>query len=628
MGNKITALTSNASSLTQKLLGSAANAAGAGLAFETLLETGLNEVKRVTNGVSDQSSFSLPRLLLSGGFGAVLGGALGAIGTAYEFAPLMVQQLLQAMGEMIGLEIEDTKLMTVMENTEEAPAMPEVVEGEEPPSSLIRSDDNTFSIKGRTKITIMKGDIERFAVMTPIRGSLTLYDVSKWYQTAWNQAVTKLDKTLTLDEQIKYAEDFQKQFIDGAVVGLRDQKKLEEIFQNEFRRVPAKIEAALRAEQPDLTGTALKRKVLEKLTAPIDTLPFYERACFVAGTPVWTDKGLVPIEQIKVGDMVLSQPEIGAGVRAYKRVVKTHIHEDKNIRAIEYTIPIDITGKTSQDCDEYVLFATDDHPFWVKNQGWTAAIHLESGQELEMAGGIRGFVWANKRILTTDNSSIGLVYDHDAYDSEKHYCVEFDQQGQINYLSKQGHECTGHGFRHRVYNIEVEDFHTYFVGEEGVWVHNSNCDGAALMMAETETSKLPPAQIYLYYSEEELKKILNVADPPSDVFYVAPRDGAKDLKEAIELGKKIDKDVLFEDEVEGRLVLKGDPGMRLEYAVPYDNTINGPFAEGTSQQGLNWIMVEGHREEDGYQIFIDRKLSLGPVGAPWGITARVGWVER
>ena len=32
---------------------------------------------------------------------------------------------------------------------------------------------------------------------------------------------------------------------------------------------------------------------------------------FVAGTLVHTDKGLVPIEQIKVGDMVLSKPEIG-----------------------------------------------------------------------------------------------------------------------------------------------------------------------------------------------------------------------------------------------------------------------------------------------------------------------------
>ena len=29
--------------------------------------------------------------------------------------------------------------------------------------------------------------------------------------------------------------------------------------------------------------------------------------------------------------------------------------------------------------------------------------------------------------------------------------------------------------RRRVYNLEVEGFHTYYVGEEGVWVHNASC---------------------------------------------------------------------------------------------------------------------------------------------------------
>jgi hypothetical protein len=28
--------------------------------------------------------------------------------------------------------------------------------------------------------------------------------------------------------------------------------------------------------------------------------------------------------------------------------------------------------------------------------------------------------------------------------------------------------------RTSVYNIEVEDFHTYYVGELGLWVHNQN----------------------------------------------------------------------------------------------------------------------------------------------------------
>jgi hypothetical protein len=44
--------------------------------------------------------------------------------------------------------------------------------------------------------------------------------------------------------------------------------------------------------------------------------------CFVAGTPVHTKEGLRPIEQIKVGDYVLSKPEDGKGKTAYKPVVK------------------------------------------------------------------------------------------------------------------------------------------------------------------------------------------------------------------------------------------------------------------------------------------------------------------
>ncbi|MBM5572007.1 hypothetical protein GM173_10520 [Deefgea chitinilytica] len=35
----------------------------------------------------------------------------------------------------------------------------------------------------------------------------------------------------------------------------------------------------------------------------------------------------------------------------------------------------------------------------------------------------------------------------------------------------------------RVYNLEVEDFHTYFV-DCGVWVHNTNCEPNLVMLPE------------------------------------------------------------------------------------------------------------------------------------------------
>lgn len=43
---------------------------------------------------------------------------------------------------------------------------------------------------------------------------------------------------------------------------------------------------------------------------------------FVAGILVHTDKGLVPIQEIKVGDWVLSR-QIGTGSTEYKQVVNT-----------------------------------------------------------------------------------------------------------------------------------------------------------------------------------------------------------------------------------------------------------------------------------------------------------------
>ena len=62
-------------------------------------------------------------------------------------------------------------------------------------------------------------------------------------------------------------------------------------------------------------GKKLQEAILAKLTAPINKprFIFETGACFVAGTLVHTKEGLVPIEQLKIGDWVLSKPENGEG---------------------------------------------------------------------------------------------------------------------------------------------------------------------------------------------------------------------------------------------------------------------------------------------------------------------------
>lgn len=63
---------------------------------------------------------------------------------------------------------------------------------------------------------------------------------------------------------------------------------------------------------------------------------------FAAGTLVHTDKGLVPIQDIKVGDLilskpVLSKPESGIGDIEYKSVISTFkSSEKKRVFKVEY----------------------------------------------------------------------------------------------------------------------------------------------------------------------------------------------------------------------------------------------------------------------------------------------------
>lgn len=76
------------------------------------------------------------------------------------------------------------------------------------------------------------------------------------------------------------------------------------------------------------TGAGLYRKVFDKLCT---------KTCFVAGTLIWTDNGRVPIEQIQVGDLVLSKPETNDGPQAYKRVVKTFYFDDLEVEFVEVT---------------------------------------------------------------------------------------------------------------------------------------------------------------------------------------------------------------------------------------------------------------------------------------------------
>ena len=135
--------------------------------------------------------------------------------------------------------------------------------------------------------------------------------------------------------------------------------------------------------------------------------------CFVAGTAILTGAGYVAIENIKVGDIVWStNPDTGE--TALKEVLETYVNETDEL------IHVTVDGEE--------IVTTPSHPFYVPRQGWTDAIHLKAGD-----------------ILLTVN-------------------------GEYVVVEKVQHELLESPIK--VYNFEVEDFHTYYVGD-GVLVHNA-----------------------------------------------------------------------------------------------------------------------------------------------------------
>jgi RHS repeat-associated protein len=138
---------------------------------------------------------------------------------------------------------------------------------------------------------------------------------------------------------------------------------------------------------------------------------FLECNCFTAGTKVLTDEGEKNIEDIEVGDRVLAKSDV-TGEVAYKKVTGLFQKQSDEI----YSIYI---GKE-------VIEATKEHPVWIDGKGWTEVRDLR--------------VW--DLLVTSDGLKIA-----------------------IDKIEKEPRVTT-------VYNFEVEDFHSYFVSNLGIWVHN------------------------------------------------------------------------------------------------------------------------------------------------------------
>ena len=139
--------------------------------------------------------------------------------------------------------------------------------------------------------------------------------------------------------------------------------------------------------------------------------PFRPVSCFPAGTPVWTETGIKSIESVQPGDRVLSK-DPDTGELTFKVVIQ------RTVRPPNAIVGVRVNDET--------IYATKGHPFWVNGDGWRMAKQLEPGQAVHTLEGA----------------------------------------GQVE-------EVTEQNFKAEAYNLVVADFGTYFVGKEGVLVHDN-----------------------------------------------------------------------------------------------------------------------------------------------------------
>ena len=136
--------------------------------------------------------------------------------------------------------------------------------------------------------------------------------------------------------------------------------------------------------------------------------------CFTGDTLVSTESGQCRIDEVSAGDYVWAEDTV-TGEQVLKRVTKVYVKETDHL--------VHVGISTGEEIE-----TTENHPFYTEDRGWVAASDLYEGEQLH----------------TEDGTVITVTYNHDEWLREPV----------------------------KVYNLEVEGLHTYYVSADEVLVHN------------------------------------------------------------------------------------------------------------------------------------------------------------
>ena len=465
------------------------------------------------------------------------------------------------------------------------------------------------SLGGGTRVKWRNADL----FITPPRESLTLIQSADWYRTQYTKIYSWIDKTLPIEQQAIQFTKFNDLLLKGAKAALLDGRNasLLNAFVPEGRQSFKQLVTLAKAKGEG-TGQTLSQKIFDDLrNYNVAALREFEAgACFAPGTLVHTQDGLRPIEDIKVGDMVLSKHESGEGERAYKRVTKTFVHEDREVILLGAMF-----GDTDGERVNKYLVVTPEHPIWIKGKGWKRAEKAKmslDGTFLEVLTDIEArAMWTHHMYKSLkpnhawvpsmnkmEAMGMGTLYNvpENRYPGEHAYY--YDETVPFKFRMKEEHR-----YKTTVYNLEVEDFHTYYVTEDGIWVHNKNisfnnpANGFQLAADVANKPFITGAEMYAFLRKNQIK------GESGEYFLIRSKGPSQEARgydpKSLEAAE-VPKWGRHEENAPNRMV--APDGSKFEFAAPYfDPLYTGPGSQ------FRYLAIEGRLNAT---TWVDQKLSL------------------
>lgn len=531
--------------------------AGAGAAFDITYQVidnlGQSQIYQYTNGIQgrpfDLSNFSMTSLALNTAFGAGIG--LGVIGHQWLSTRVDGAKKIYKLNT-IDAPYPSVAVMSTAQKIKEKFASS--VLADTTGLQVLRNTDGTrFKIKDSAQVLEVSG-----------LGQQTSITAAEYAEKYGYFLKNNINKELSSYEQLRQALKLHNDFIAASRNSILDTRVIR--YLNDEYPLEMNVDDLIKIYQNDINfknkaGEKLHLAIIDDLFEPkhLKEQLEFKSTCFAKGTLVHTNKGLVPIQELKVGDMVLSLSENGEGETAYKRVVNTFKSVEKK----------ELMGGL------FGIFCTYDHPFWEIGRGWVPfkdmyldgkgvfSFYNLNRNESPLDNNIRGALqvfeadegthdvfnlgglylarsgtegvavayfsnnkydyrakdggyllidfrkYSAQYILTDDNDSLlgywknqcRFSFELDELEQEKNQFIvlrkgrddieiaaysrilqDFDLhdrnyvlcENPVNVELLQDIENRFDGaFSDYVYNIEVEDYHTYFVGEMGYWVHNT-----------------------------------------------------------------------------------------------------------------------------------------------------------